>query len=406
MKRTAFALVLWLVPIVALSDGVGPWVRKGSSAQGLFSPSACKFQFLAADDNPTSVAKAACKGSLYCRTGSSGGTCYTKSDDGSSTNWVALQSSAGAGDVVGPGSATDNAIALFNGTGGKTIKNSSVTVSGSTITGALSGNASTATALAANPTDCSANQYANAIAASGDLTCAQVSSTEVTEGTKLFFPNVANRLVMYEDFLSNSISNSGWGWLTALKAGANFNPGTGVSSHPGIGTVSFANGSVGDRGGVIGAPTSIVIGADAITYTIWVNFQTLATVSDDYVFFCGLSDNTNGDGNNALEWRYSRTTDTHWEAVSRQGAGSETKTTTATTVSTSTWYKLSMTLNAAGTSAVYALNGSTVGTHTTNLPNAAIGPVCYARRTAGTTNSVNIFDLDAYYLQIDFGAAR
>ena len=34
----------------------------------------------------------------------------------------------GSGDVSGPGSATDNAIARFNGAGGKTIQNSSVTI--------------------------------------------------------------------------------------------------------------------------------------------------------------------------------------------------------------------------------------------------------------------------------------
>ena len=42
-----------------------------------------------------------------------------------------------------------------------------------TITATLTGNSSTATALAANPTDCSANQFATTIAANGDLTCAQ-----------------------------------------------------------------------------------------------------------------------------------------------------------------------------------------------------------------------------------------
>lgn len=36
--------------------------------------------------------------------------------------------------------------------------------------------AATATALAANPADCAANQFANAIAANGDLTCAQPST--------------------------------------------------------------------------------------------------------------------------------------------------------------------------------------------------------------------------------------
>lgn len=49
-----------------------------------------------------------------------------------------------------------------------------------TITAALTGNASTATALAANPTDCSANQFANAISASGNLTCAQPAFTDIS----------------------------------------------------------------------------------------------------------------------------------------------------------------------------------------------------------------------------------
>lgn len=57
-----------------------------------------------------------------------------------------------------------NAEALVMGTGG------SLSVSGS---GTIA--ATTAAALAANPADCSANNYATAIAASGDLTCGQVS---------------------------------------------------------------------------------------------------------------------------------------------------------------------------------------------------------------------------------------
>lgn len=54
----------------------------------------------------------------------------------------------------------------------------------------ITGNAATATALAANPTDCSANQFANAIAANGNLTCAQVAYAQVT-GT----PTLAYQLV-------------------------------------------------------------------------------------------------------------------------------------------------------------------------------------------------------------------
>lgn len=41
-------------------------------------------------------------------------------------------------------------------------------------------NVSTATALAANPTDCSTNQYATTIAANGNLTCSQVSYSQLS----------------------------------------------------------------------------------------------------------------------------------------------------------------------------------------------------------------------------------
>ncbi|HEY4340281.1 MAG TPA: hypothetical protein VGM97_10085 [Steroidobacteraceae bacterium] len=49
-----------------------------------------------------------------------------------------------------------------------------------TLNQSTTGNAATATAFAANPTDCSASQYANTIAASGNLTCKQVAYSEVT----------------------------------------------------------------------------------------------------------------------------------------------------------------------------------------------------------------------------------
>lgn len=48
---------------------------------------------------------------------------------------------------------------------------------------APAGNVATATALAADPTDCSANQFATAIAASGNLTCSQPTPANLGNGT-------------------------------------------------------------------------------------------------------------------------------------------------------------------------------------------------------------------------------
>jgi hypothetical protein len=52
-------------------------------------------------------------------------TYYLLTDDSPMT-WASL--AAGGGDVVGPGSATDNAIVRFDGTTGKTIQNSGITI--------------------------------------------------------------------------------------------------------------------------------------------------------------------------------------------------------------------------------------------------------------------------------------
>lgn len=49
-----------------------------------------------------------------------------------------------------------------------------------TITAALSGNSSTSTALASNPTDCGSNTYATTIDASGNLTCASITNASTT----------------------------------------------------------------------------------------------------------------------------------------------------------------------------------------------------------------------------------
>jgi hypothetical protein len=56
----------------------------------------------------------------------------------------------------------------------------SADVTGSLPGGSVSGAVATATALAADPADCSAGQYATTIAASGALTCAQVATSQLS----------------------------------------------------------------------------------------------------------------------------------------------------------------------------------------------------------------------------------
>ena len=58
---------------------------------------------------------------------SAGSSGQVLTSDGTETNWTTLEN----GDVSGPASSTDNAIPTFNGTDGKTIQNTSVTINSS-----------------------------------------------------------------------------------------------------------------------------------------------------------------------------------------------------------------------------------------------------------------------------------
>lgn len=70
----------------------------------------------------------------------------------------------------------------------------SSTVTATSFTGALTGNASTATALAANPGDCAANTFATTIAATGTLTCASITDADVPNSITIDAATSATRI--------------------------------------------------------------------------------------------------------------------------------------------------------------------------------------------------------------------
>lgn len=80
-------------------------------------------------DDPTSVAKDAPEGSIYWRLGTS--EIYQKLDNGSSTSWSRMD-----GDIKGPGTSTDEAVARWDGATGLLLQDSPVLIND---TGTISG---------------------------------------------------------------------------------------------------------------------------------------------------------------------------------------------------------------------------------------------------------------------------
>lgn len=105
--------------------------------------------------------------------------------------------------------ATSAALTFNSGTGALTA---------TSFVGALTGNADTATALSANPADCSSDTYANAIATNGTLTCASITNASTT-GTAV---NTGSTLVLRDgsgNFAAGTITASLTGDVTGNVSG-------------------------------------------------------------------------------------------------------------------------------------------------------------------------------------------
>lgn len=109
----------------------------------------------------------------------------------------------------------------------------------------------------------------------------------------------------------------------------------------------------------------------------------------------GLGNDVVGaDHTNGVYFEFDQATSSAWRIVTASSS-SRTKTTTAVTASTATWFTMRIEVNAAATSVAFYIDDVLVGTHTTNIPTANTQPVgvhCFAR--SGAASSFWAMDVD------------
>ena len=176
-------------------------------------------------------------------------------DGTDATSFVAIYDSA-TGSLAAK---TDGAL-LYDASNG--------TLTATTFTGALSGNATTATALAANPTDCAANQYAISIVANGNLTCASISDADVPNNITIDLATLATTVTVSDSTDATSfiaMYDSATGSLNPRTDGAlTYNATTGALAT--TGTISASNFSGTSSGTNTGDQTNITGNAGTVTF--------------------------------------------------------------------------------------------------------------------------------------------
>ncbi len=262
------------------------------------------------------------------------------------------------------------------------------------------------------------------------LTTTGTSGAATFDGSTLNIPNYASGgssqtllekaalgYEYYNDFLSTptlSGTSDGSGYIfffsgTSASVVASTAPGIRASNQHGFirpTTGSQSTGYAGLYGGSGG--NQFLLGGGAMTFTTSVLFNTLSTSTERYRVTIGYGDQaTSAAEVNGIFFTYDEggtangtTASANWQCVTTAGSV-RTLTTSTVAINNTAWCKLSIEINAAGTSVAFYIDNTLVATHTTNIPSGAvqlITPRVNISKTIGVTS--RFFHMDyIYYAQ-------
>lgn len=131
-----------------------------------------------------------------------------------------------------------------------------------------------------------------------------------------------------------------------------------------------------------------------------VNVGTLSTAADEYIITIGYVSGRNNDAiTDGIYWEYDRTNSVNWIGVT-ESSSTRTEVDSGTAVSTgaSAWVKLGILVNAAGTNVDFYLDGTLVGSSTTNITSTALQFFIRAEKSA-STGTQDVLYIDYIYIR-------
>lgn len=178
-----------------------------------------------------------------------------------------------------------------------------------------------------------------------------------------------------------------------------------TAARPGV--VALGTGaSSGAGASILALPQSLLAGGGELAVEWGIYIENLSTVGEEYIIRAGFGDTTVAAAVDGAYLEYDRLTSVNWCRVTASNS-SRTKNASSTAVAAGAWTKVKTVINAAGTSVEYFVDGTSIGTETTNIPTGAgryFGAFCHIIKSAGTTE--RLLHADYYHLYADLTTAR
>lgn len=229
------------------------------------------------------------------------------------------------------------------------------------------------------------------------------------DGTNVSWFNPLQQSFWFDDFIYPGTQFGAW--IVNNSNGASQFALAIDSGHPGCVQLQSGTSSNGICHFTCGSSSNgqgeIILGGGTVDIYWIINIPVLSNGTDRFNLSIGLNDqNQSGGfdyGNNGCTFDYSDNLNSgNWRLTTNK-AGTSTHVNSSTAVSTS-WVTLRININSAGTLVTFYVNGTSIGTSTTNIPTLGISPYVTFAKTLGTTQVV--LNLDVYYHFINLTSPR